>query len=58
MLLIVFFSHPRYDVNLDYYKEVYAEFFPNVSILSYASLNSKMGYSEEDLVDGFRRPKK
>lgn len=31
VLLIVFFSHPRYDINMDYYKEVYSEFFPNVS---------------------------
>lgn len=31
VLLIVFFSHARYDVNLDFYKEVYSEFFPNVS---------------------------
>ena len=30
VLLVVFFSHARYDVNLDYYKEVYSEFFPNV----------------------------
>lgn len=33
VLLIVFFSHARYDVNLDYYREVYSEFFPNVSFL-------------------------
>ena len=31
VLLIVFFSHARYDVNLDYYRETYAEFFPNVN---------------------------
>lgn len=30
VLLIVFFSHARYDGNLDYYQEVYLEFFPNV----------------------------
>src|ERR1700722_19546769 len=30
VLLIVFFSHERYDVNLDYHKEVYSEYFPNV----------------------------
>lgn len=33
ILLIVFFSHARYDANLDYYKEVYSEFFPNVGSL-------------------------
>lgn len=31
VLLIVFFSHPRYDVNLDFYHEVYSDYFPNVS---------------------------
>ena len=31
VLLIVFFSHARYDINLDSYREVYSEFFPNVS---------------------------
>lgn len=30
VLLIVFFSHARYDVNLESYREVYSEFFPNV----------------------------
>jgi hypothetical protein len=32
VLLIVFFSHARYDANIDYYKEVYSEYFPNVSM--------------------------
>ncbi len=31
VLLIVFFSHPRYDTNLDFYSEVYSEYFSNVS---------------------------
>lgn len=31
VLLIVFFSHARYDVNLDFHREVYADYFPNVS---------------------------
>ncbi|CCM01884.1 uncharacterized protein FIBRA_03955 [Fibroporia radiculosa] len=30
ILLIVFFSHARYDANLDYYREVYSQFFPNI----------------------------
>ena len=30
VLLIVFFSHARYDTNLDFYRDVYEEFFPNV----------------------------
>lgn len=38
VLLVVFFSHARYDVNLDYYREVYSEFFPNVSALISVSL--------------------
>lgn len=31
VLLVVFFSHARYDANLDFHKEVYADYFPNVS---------------------------
>lgn len=31
VLLIVFFSHARYDANLDFHREVYADYFPNVS---------------------------
>ena len=31
VLLVVFFSHPRYDANLDFHREVYADYFPNVS---------------------------
>ncbi|KAG8940195.1 hypothetical protein FRC03_005677 [Tulasnella sp. 419] len=30
ILAVVFFSHARYDVNLDYYREVYSKYFPNV----------------------------
>ena len=30
ILLIVFFSHARYDVNLDLYHEAYSAYFPNV----------------------------
>jgi len=33
ILLIVFFSHARYDTNLDSYREVYSDFFPNVRFL-------------------------
>lgn len=29
-LLIVFFSHARYDINLDHYLEMYTPYFPNV----------------------------
>lgn len=31
ILLIVFFSHARYGANLDYHREVYSDYFPNVS---------------------------
>ena len=34
IMLVVFFSHARYNVNLDYYKLTYGEFFPNVSLRS------------------------
>lgn len=30
VLLVVFFSHARYDVNLDAHREAYAPYFPNV----------------------------
>jgi hypothetical protein len=33
VLLIVFFSHPRYDTNLDSYRKVYSGLFPNVRSL-------------------------
>ena len=39
VLLIVFFSHARYDVNLDLYRETYTPYFPNVRSLT----NSKVG---------------
>ena len=34
VLLIVFFSHARYDVNLDLYREAYTPYFPNVRLLA------------------------
>jgi hypothetical protein len=34
VLLVVFFSHARYDINLDGYREVYSVYFPNVRIAS------------------------
>ncbi|KAJ7662887.1 hypothetical protein B0H17DRAFT_952953 [Mycena rosella] len=30
VLLVVFFSHARYDMNLDGYREVYSPYFPNI----------------------------
>lgn len=35
VLLVVFFSHPRYDINLDAHREVYAPYFPNVRASPY-----------------------
>ncbi|KAJ7366994.1 hypothetical protein DFH08DRAFT_182598 [Mycena albidolilacea] len=37
VLLIVFFSHPRYDVNLEFHKEVYSKYFPNVVFIGPAN---------------------
>ncbi|KAI9443197.1 hypothetical protein H4582DRAFT_2109565 [Lactarius indigo] len=37
VLLIVFFSHARYDTNLDSYREVYAEYFPNILFIGPAN---------------------
>jgi len=34
VLLIVFFSHARYDANLDYHKEVYSSYFPNACVFN------------------------
>ena len=34
VLLVVFFSHARYNINIEYYREVYAEYFPNVRTIS------------------------
>lgn len=32
VLLVVFFSHARYNANLDYHKEVYSSYFPNACV--------------------------
>ncbi|KAH9080563.1 hypothetical protein EDB83DRAFT_2513530 [Lactarius deliciosus] len=37
VLLIVFFSHARYDTNLDSYRDVYAEYFPNILFIGPAN---------------------
>ncbi len=42
VLLIVFFSHARYDTNLDSYRDVYAEYFPNVRFLSHTTLTDNV----------------
>ncbi|KAH8114363.1 hypothetical protein DFH11DRAFT_1877670 [Phellopilus nigrolimitatus] len=54
VLLVVFFSHARYDVNLDYYKEVYAEFFPNMVFVGPRSREDKgFSHSYDVLVDSY-----
>jgi hypothetical protein len=37
VLLVVFFSHARYDVNLEGYRESYSRYFPNVRALTSSS---------------------
>ncbi|KAJ7764132.1 hypothetical protein DFH07DRAFT_916931 [Mycena maculata] len=37
VLLVVFFSHDRYDINLDGYREVYSPYFPNILFIGPAS---------------------
>ncbi|KAJ7251276.1 hypothetical protein C8J57DRAFT_671921 [Mycena rebaudengoi] len=43
VLLVVFFSHPRYDMNLDGYREVYSRYFPNILFIGPAS-REDMGF--------------
>ncbi|KAJ3484261.1 hypothetical protein NLI96_g5762 [Meripilus lineatus] len=54
VLLIVFFSHARYDINLDYYKEVYSEFFPNIVFIGPGSReDAGFEHSYDVLVDTY-----
>ncbi|TCD62315.1 hypothetical protein EIP91_007082 [Steccherinum ochraceum] len=54
VLLIVFFSHARYDVNLDSYREVYAEFFPNMVFVGPRSRqDAGFNHSYDVLVDSY-----
>ncbi|KAJ7252611.1 hypothetical protein C8J57DRAFT_1661716, partial [Mycena rebaudengoi] len=41
ILLVVFFSHARYDMNLDGYREVYSRYFPNILFIGTASREDK-----------------
>lgn len=41
VLLIVFFSHARYDVNLDNHRAVYAPYFPNVGVAEIARFDER-----------------
>ncbi|PCH40149.1 hypothetical protein WOLCODRAFT_67587 [Wolfiporia cocos MD-104 SS10] len=55
VLLIVFFSHARYDANLDYYKEVYSQFFPNIVFVGPGSREDKgFAHSYDVVVDSYQ----
>ncbi|KAH9969575.1 hypothetical protein BC827DRAFT_1262811 [Russula dissimulans] len=55
VLLVVFFSHPRYDTNLDYYREVYAEYFPNILFIGPESReDAGFDHSYDVLVDTYQ----
>ncbi|KAF8558316.1 hypothetical protein OG21DRAFT_1405230 [Imleria badia] len=55
VLLVVFFSHPRYDANLDFHKEVYADYFPNIVYIGPATREDKgFAHSYDVLVDSFQ----
>ncbi|KAH9980293.1 hypothetical protein BGW80DRAFT_1556876 [Lactifluus volemus] len=55
VLLIVFFSHPRYDTNLDFYREVYTEYFPNMLFVGPANReDAGFDHSYDVLVDTYQ----
>ncbi|KAL4080928.1 hypothetical protein J3A83DRAFT_4084532 [Scleroderma citrinum] len=55
ILLIVFFSHARYDANLDYHKEVYSSYFPNACIFSPATReDAGFAHSYDVYVDSYQ----
>ncbi|KAH7884978.1 hypothetical protein F5I97DRAFT_1928401 [Phlebopus sp. FC_14] len=55
VLLIVFFSHARYNANLDYHKEVYSRYFPNIIYIGPASREDKgFAHSYDVFVDSFQ----
>ncbi|KIJ62721.1 hypothetical protein HYDPIDRAFT_114413 [Hydnomerulius pinastri MD-312] len=55
VLLIVFFSHPRYNDNLDFHREVYSAYFPNIVYIGPASREDKgFAHSYDVLVDSFQ----
>lgn len=55
VLLIVFFSHPRYDVNLDYHLEMYQDYFPNILYVGPQTREDAGHKGVSDvLVDGFK----
>lgn len=54
ILLIVFFSHARYGANLDYHREVYSDYFPNILYIGPASReDSGFDHSYDIFVDSY-----
>ncbi|KAG2060609.1 hypothetical protein BDR06DRAFT_979380 [Suillus hirtellus] len=54
ILLIVFFSHARYGANLDYHREVYSDYFPNILYIGPASReDSGFDHSYDVFVDSY-----
>ncbi|TFY75811.1 hypothetical protein EWM64_g8201 [Hericium alpestre] len=55
VLLIVFFSHARYNVNLDYYRMAYAEYFPNMVFVGPGNReDAGFNHSYDVLVDTYK----
>ncbi|KAG8932558.1 hypothetical protein FRC02_000936 [Tulasnella sp. 418] len=55
ILAVVFFSHARYDVNLDYYREVYSKYFPNILFIGPASREDQgFLHSYDVVVDSYQ----
>ncbi|KAJ6600356.1 hypothetical protein DFH09DRAFT_901417 [Mycena vulgaris] len=55
VLLIVFFSHERYDINLDGYREVYSRFFPNILFIGPASREDRgFKHSYDVVLDSYQ----
>ncbi|KAJ7479116.1 hypothetical protein FB451DRAFT_1395716 [Mycena latifolia] len=50
VLLVVFFSHPRYDINLDAYREVYSAYFPNILYIGPGSREDRGFLHSHDVV--------
>ncbi|KAG1749284.1 hypothetical protein EDB19DRAFT_1893618 [Suillus lakei] len=54
ILLVVFFSHARYGANLDYHREVYSDYFPNILYIGPASReDSGFDHSYDVSVDSY-----
>ncbi|KAF8608796.1 hypothetical protein BDV93DRAFT_518846 [Ceratobasidium sp. AG-I] len=55
VLLIVFFSHPRYDTNLQYHLDMYGDYFPNIVYVGPQTREDAGHKGVYDvLVDGFK----